>query len=217
MNYTLAIFDMDGTILDTLDDLADSLNHALCAAGYAPLTPARVRALVGNGARRLVASAVPAGTDAAATAAVYGAFTAYYQAHCAHKTRPYAGITALLGALRRAGCQTAVVSNKGDGAVQALCARYFDGLFDAVVGERPGMEKKPAPDAVHTVLRQLAVPRARAVYIGDSEVDVATARNAGVDGVFVDWGFRDRAALLDAGARVVVSRPEALWALLLGD
>ena len=205
MKYELAIFDLDGTILDTLDDLADAVNAALAASHFPVRTREEVRTFVGNGIRLLIERAVPTGTDAAQIDTVFAYFKEYYATHCADRTAPYAGVRELLQRLRAAGCRTAVLSNKADFAVQTLCARYFDGLLDAAAGERTGVLRKPAPDGVWTLLSSLKVERERAVYIGDSEVDVQTAKNAGMDAILVDWGFRTAAQLRAAGATCIVS------------
>jgi phosphoglycolate phosphatase len=170
---------------------------------------------VGNGIRKLIERAVPCGTSVEAIDRVHTDFTAHYEKHCGDSTRPYAGIPELLAGLRAAGCRTAVVSNKADYAVQELCRQYFPDQLDAAVGERSGVRKKPAPDAVNAVLCQLAVPKECAVYIGDSDVDILTAENVGMDAVIVDWGFRDREFLAAQGAKVIVSDPQALSAILL--
>lgn len=207
MKYKLAIFDLDGTILDTLEDLTDSVNYALTECGYPTRTITEVRSFVGNGIRRLIERCLP--TDAAKTEIdrVHGIFAAYYKAHCAVKTAPYRGTEALLQRLRDGGVLTAVLSNKADFAVQPLVQQYFPGLFDTALGERPGVPRKPAPDGVHEILERLGVSKADAVYIGDSDVDITTAENAGMDCISVDWGFRDRAFLLEHGAKVIVSEP----------
>jgi phosphoglycolate phosphatase len=215
MKYQLAIFDMDGTILDTLQDLTNSLNFALAKSGYPRHDLEAVRGFVGNGIRKLIERGVPAGTKTAQIDTVHRDFTTHYQAHCADTTKPYDGILALLQTLRQAGCKTAVVSNKADYAVQALCKQYFDGLFDAAVGERENVLKKPAPDSVNAVLEQLHITRQNAVYIGDSDVDVQTAKNAGMDGIFVTWGFRSTDFLLQNGAETLVSQPEEIRSLIL--
>ena len=212
----LAIFDLDGTILNTLEDLADSLNAALKAYGFPERTLEEVRCFVGNGIRRLIERGVPAGTPEEEIVRVHERFTAHYKVHCADKTRPYPGINDLLKNLRQAGCRTAVVSNKADYAVQELCEQYFPGVFDAAVGERAGILKKPAPDSVNEVLRRLNVTKENAVYIGDSEVDIATARNAQMRSILVDWGFRDRSFLVEQGAETIVSSPEEIERLLMG-
>lgn len=210
MGYKLAIFDLDGTILNTLEDLADATNYALEKHGYSGRTIDEVRRFVGNGIRKLIERAVPPGLPAAEIDKVHETFSDYYQGHCADKTRPYEGILPLLQRLRAAGCFTAVVSNKADAAVQPLCRHYYEGLFDFAVGERAGIRRKPAPDAVFEVLRRLKMDEADAVYIGDSEVDIRTAENAGLDSIIVTWGFRDREFLESQGARRFVDRPEEI-------
>ncbi|MDE5563857.1 MAG: HAD family hydrolase, partial [Oscillospiraceae bacterium] len=188
MRYQLAIFDLDGTILDTLEDLYLSVNHALQENNMPKRTIQEVRQFVGNGIRKLIERAVPSGTDTVTVDRVHADFTLYYKVHYADCTAPYAGITDILSALRNAGIQTAVVSNKADYAVQALCAQYFPSLFDTVAGEKEGVRRKPAPDAVYAVLETLAVPKEKTVYIGDSDVDIQTAQNAGIPCISVDWG-----------------------------
>ncbi len=215
MKYKLVIFDLDGTILNTLEDLADSVNHVLAQYGYPLHTLEEIRSFVGNGIRRLIERSVPADTDSTVIDSIHADFTTYYKANCAVKTRPYDGISALLTQLRKAGCLTAVVSNKADFGVKTLCDQYFPEQFDIALGERAGIPRKPAPDAVHEVLTQLGIGAADAVYIGDSDVDIATARNAGLDCVCVDWGFRDHAFLQANGAPVILSDAHALAAHLL--
>ncbi|SMC47354.1 HAD family hydrolase [Papillibacter cinnamivorans] len=210
MKYDAVIFDMDGTILDTLEDLAAALNDALERNGLPRRTREEVRRFVGNGIRKLIERGVPAGTGASVVNKVQAAFTEYYRVHYADTTRPYGGIPELIRILRQGGCKTAVVSNKPDYGVQELCDKYFDGLFDYAVGERQGIRKKPAPDSVFEVLKRFQCPPERAVYIGDSEVDVETARNAGVACICVDWGYRDREFLAISGAENIVSDAKAL-------
>lgn len=210
MKYQLVIFDLDGTILDTLDDLADSTNAALQMHGFPVRTRAEVRAFVGNGIQKLIELAVPDGTDADVVQSVLQDFKVYYGEHCADKTKPYDGIMELIGQLRAEGYKTAVVSNKADFAVQELCEQYFPGMFDYVVGEREGVRKKPAPDSVNEVLNKLGMERACAVYVGDSEVDIATAENAKINHIIVEWGFRDRQYLMKNGAKVIVSTTQEL-------
>lgn len=216
MKYKLAIFDMDGTILNTLDDLADSTNYALRENSLPERTIGEVRSFVGNGIRKLIERAVPAGSDTAQIDRVHESFTAHYKVHCADKTRPYDGMIELLRDLRAAGCMTAVVSNKADYGVQTLCRDYFPGLFDMAVGEREGIRKKPSPDSVNEVLEKLGVPRAAAVYIGDSDVDIETAKNAGLDCIAVEWGFRDREFLMEHGAVRLVREPRAIYGEICG-
>ena len=219
MTYRLAIFDLDGTVLDTLDDLADAANAALVLGGYPTRTKEEICAFVGDGIKKLIERALPDRSGDGEIARVLKLFVDYYGVHCAEKTRPYEGIREMLADLRAKGVKTAVLSNKANFATQALAKTYFDGLFDAVAGEREseGIPKKPAPDGVWLLLRACGVAANEAVYIGDSEVDVLTAKNAGLDAVLVSWGFRTREVLLESGAKVIVDTPEELEALLLGD
>ncbi len=216
MKYTIAIFDLDGTILNTLEDLADSTNYALKTCGYPERTMDEVRQFVGNGIRKLMERAVPEGTPVEEIDRVHETFTAHYKVHCADKTRPYDGIMELLQGLKKDGCKLAVVSNKADYGVQELCKQYFDGVFDFAVGEREGIRKKPAPDSVNEVLKTLGCSRDRAVYIGDSDVDIQTAANAQMDHIIVEWGFRDVQFLISQGAKVLVERPEEILEIVEG-
>ena len=215
--YQLAIFDLDGTVLDTLDDLADSVNAVLFKNGYPTHSREAICAFVGNGMKKLIDRALPKGTHAEEASRILAEFKANYALHCADKTAPYAGIPEMLAALRAAGVKTAVLSNKADYATQALCQKYFAGLFDAVAGEREqeGIPKKPAPDAVFAIMQQCGVTHAQTVYIGDSDVDIKTAANAGVDAILVSWGFRTAEFLCESGARVIVDTPQELQAKIL--
>lgn len=217
MHYQLAIFDMDGTVLDTLEDLKNALNVVLEDAGFPERSLEEVRHFVGNGIRKLIERGVPAGTDPAVTERVFDAFNRYYALHCAEQTRPYDGITELIVALRKAGLKTALLSNKSDYAVQSLCQQYFDGLFDIALGVKEGLQKKPSPDGVERICRQLKVGKPETVYIGDSEVDVATAANAGIDCIAVEWGFRTREEILAANAQTIVSTNEELFSAILNE
>lgn len=216
MKYLLAVFDMDGTILDTLDDLTDTLNMSLAEVGMPVRTKDEVRSFVGNGVGKLLERAVPQGTTEEEMAALAGAFRKNYAVHCADKTKPYDGVPELIAALRERGVKTAVVSNKVDFAVRQLAEDYFPGLFDIAVGEREGVRRKPAPDSVNEVMRTLDIPRGRTVYIGDSDVDADTAANAGVDFVGVEWGFRPREVLVEHGAKVTVKSAEELLEKITG-
>jgi phosphoglycolate phosphatase len=215
MKYRLAIFDMDGTILDTLQDLTDSTNVTLLKHGFPTRTIGEVRSFVGNGIHRLIELAVPEGSTGDVVEQVYADFLPYYQAHCADKTCPYTGVREAILKLRAGGCKTAVVSNKAHSAVLALCQQYFEGLFDCAVGEQAGMNKKPAPDSVLSVLHQLGCDKEAAVYIGDSEVDLATAKNAQMDCISVAWGFREVSFLKEQGASTIVETPSELIDLIL--
>lgn len=214
MKYKLIIFDMDGTILNTLDDLKNSMNHALELHHMPPRTLEEIRSFVGNGIRTLIERAVPYDTPGEIIDLVHKDYMAHYEIHCTDYTRPYDGIIDLLKELQKLGYKTAVVSNKADAAVQDLCVKYFDGLFDLAIGEKPEIAKKPAPDMVELALKQMGISKEYAVYIGDSDVDVSTARNSGLDMITVDWGFRDRDFLQAQGAKVIISDPTEVLELI---
>lgn len=212
--YELMIFDLDGTILDTIEDLADSVNYALKKYGYETHTVRQIQSMVGNGMFVLMREALPEGTDEEVVQKALTDMKAYYKDHCAVKTKPYEGIVALLQELKKAGYKLAVVSNKADYAVQILCNQYFAGIFDLTVGEKENIRKKPAPDAVYATLDKLQISKEKAVYIGDSEVDIETAKNAGMQAVLVSWGFRDKEELLKNGAQTIVDTVEELKSAL---
>ena len=214
MKYELIVFDMDGTILDTLEDLKNSMNYTLKLHNMPERTLDEIRSFVGNGIRKLIERAVPAGTSEHRIYEIQGDFMEHYGIHCADCTKPYDGVIDLIKELKNQGYKTAVVSNKADGAVQELCVQYFPGLFDLAIGERPEIAKKPAPDMVNIALEQLQIPHEKAVYIGDSDVDVATARNSNLDMIAVDWGFRTREFLVEQGARIIVSKPNEILGLV---
>ena len=214
--YKLAIFDLDGTLLETLEDLHDSTNHALVSQGLPPRTLDEVRRFVGNGIHKLIERAVPEGSSSETVEQVFEEFKTWYAVHCNDKTSAYDGIKEMLLALGKAGVRTAVVSNKADFGVQTLCKTYFSGLLDVAVGQREGIRLKPAPDSVNEVLRLLEIRREDAVYIGDSDVDIDTARNAGMDCISVTWGFRRREFLLEQGAVILADKPENLEEIICG-
>ena len=209
------IFDLDGTLLDTLEDLADSANFALTAHGFPRRSLGEVRQFVGNGVRELIRRAVPEGTPPQELERCLAEFKAHYLHNMQNKTRPYPGILELLGALRAQGRPLAVVSNKFDGAVKGLCRNYFGDRIEAAIGESQGVARKPAPDTVLRALAELGMPREGAVYIGDSDVDIETAKNAGLPCISVSWGFRSRAFLTGHGAQTIADTVEALKELLL--
>ncbi len=215
MKYKLALFDMDGTILDTLEDLTDATNVIMEQYGYPTHGIDAVRSFVGNGLRKLIERATPADTAADKIDAMLADFKVYYADHCADKTHPYDGVREMIARLRDKGILTAVVSNKVDEGVQELVKEYFPGLFDLAVGERPDVKPKPAPDMVFSALERMGVDIREAVFIGDSDVDLKTAQNAGIDGIFVDWGFRTPEVLRSLGAEIVVSTPGQVEALIL--
>lgn len=211
MKYKLAIFDLDGTILDTLDDLANSVNFALNQSNLPKRSVAEVRKFVGNGIRKLIERAVPNETKKDVVDKVFEDFASHYKIHCADNTKSYDGIDELLNKLKNDEIKVAVVSNKADFAVQDLCKEYFPNIFDFAVGEKAEVRKKPAPDSVNTVLETLNIDKKDAVYIGDSEVDIETAKNAHMECISVNWGFRDEDFLKENGAKRIISSPAKLY------
>lgn len=203
MSYKLAIFDLDGTILSTLDDLADSTNFALASHNFPTRTKEEVRRFIGSGVRKLIERALPEDMVEKHTDAVLATFLDHYKTNCNNKTKPYDGILTMLRTVRERGCKTAVLSNKADAPVQTLVKLYFDGLIDYAAGEKEGIPKKPAPDAVFAIMEHFGVESKNCVYIGDSDVDVDTAKNADIDYIGVDWGFRDRELLIARGAKII--------------
>lgn len=215
-HYNTVIFDLDGTLLNTLDDLADGVNIALSHHGFPTRSLDEVRMAVGNGVARLMEEMVPDGRSNPQFDACLSTFRQEYAKISKNKTSPYTGIPALLTRLTDAGLHVAVVSNKFHDAVVELVRYYFPEIPTAV-GEREaeGIRKKPAPDTVFAVMQKLAVMPKDAVYIGDSDVDIVTAKNAGIDCISVTWGFRDRSFLITHGASVLVDTPEELGKILL--
>ena len=207
--YDTVIFDLDGTLLNTLEDLADGVNAALKHFGRPERTLDEVRQFVGNGVLNLMDRAVPEGKDAKDFQAIYEWFKAYYAAHSEVKTRAYDGIPELLKQLQAEHFKMAIVSNKFHDAVCQLSRCYFGELLPVSIGENEaaGIRKKPAPDTVFTALERLGSTVEHAVYIGDSEVDFQTAQNAGVDVIMVGWGFRDEDFLKEQGAKFVIHDP----------
>ena len=210
--YDTYIFDLDGTLLDTLDDLAAAVNYALRQHGMPEHTREDVRRFVGNGVRLLMTRAIPDGEDNPLFEATFQTFRKYYMEHSLDTTRPYDGIPELLGELRARGKRVAVVSNKFYAATSELCHHFFPDTVEVAIGEHEaeGIRKKPAPDTVKEAFRQLGVDSRNAVYIGDSDVDLQTARNAGLPCISVLWGFRDRAFLEAHGATTFVTTPEEI-------
>lgn len=213
---TTIVFDLDGTLLDTLEDLTDSVNYAIGKFGFPERTIDEIRSFVGNGIAKLIERVLPEGTANPHYGEILKAFREYYALHCKDKTKPYAGILELLDVLDGQGYRMAVVSNKFDAAVKELCALYFGKRLQAAVGESENVRKKPAPDAVYRVLEELSVSADQAVYVGDSDVDIATAANVPMTCISVTWGFRSRKQLLDAGAeeKRIITAPMQLPALL---
>lgn len=206
------IFDLDGTLLDTLDDLCDSVNVSMDAIGAPRRTIEEVRSFVGNGIRQLMILCVPDGEKNPRFDEAVSAFLDDYRANCKNKTKPYRGINQLLTELSDDGYKLAVVSNKADFAVKKLVRDYFGGVIPVATGENEsaGIKKKPAPDTVFAAMKELGCEKEDAVYVGDSEVDIMTAKNAGIRCIAVDWGFRSREILVNAGAKEIVSSAEEL-------
>ena len=210
--YDTYIFDLDGTLLNTLDDLASAVNYALRQYSMPEHTLEEVRQFVGNGVRMLITRAVPDGDRNTQFEAVFRTFREYYMLHSQDTTRPYEGIPELLSELRRRGKHIAVVSNKFYAATQDLCRHFFPDTVEVAIGEHEaeGLRKKPAPDTVFAALKQLGVGTEDAVYVGDSDVDILTARNSGLPCISVLWGFRDRDFLIQHGAKTLISAPHEL-------
>jgi phosphoglycolate phosphatase len=210
MEYQAYIFDLDGTLLDTLGDLAASTNHALRVHHMPEHTIDDVRRFVGNGVRKLMERAVPGGVANPLFEQALATFREHYTQHSLDTTQPYPGIIDLLQRLKASGKMVAVVSNKFDAATKSLCQHFFGSLVDVAIGESESVRKKPAPDTVMEALRLLEIEKEQAVYIGDSDVDIDTARNSGIPCISVTWGFRDRNFLLDHGATILVENPEEI-------
>lgn len=194
------VFDLDGTLLNTLEDLMDSVNYVMRQYGLPEHSFEEIRTYVGNGAAKLIERAIPKGTGNPDYDGIFAMFREYYQAHCEEKTGPYDQIMDMLAALKQEGYRMAIVSNKPDGAVKLLFDKYFGEYVQSAVGEHPGAEKKPAPDMVLQALEELSSDVSHAVYVGDSEVDLQTAANVPMLCVSVLWGFRTEEELLASGA-----------------
>jgi phosphoglycolate phosphatase len=213
--YKTVVFDLDGTLLDTLDDLWLSVNAALQKFGSPVRTRNEVRDFIGNGIVKLMQRASGL-LEGECFDGVLAEFKRHYGEHCEDNTKPYEGIMRLLQELRARGVQTAVVSNKADFAVKKLAESYFQGLLQEAVGEdeEHGIRKKPAPDSLLAVMERLGADRQATVYVGDSEVDIQTANNALVPCISVTWGFKDREFLIKNGATVLVDSVEELLSVL---
>lgn len=210
--YTTYIFDLDGTLLDTLGDLAAAVNFALRTHGMPEHSIDDVRRFVGNGVRKLMERAVPEGAHHPLFEDAFSTFRQYYMEHSLDTTRPYDGIPEALAALKTQGCHLAVVSNKMIAATQALCRHFFPDTIEVAIGEHEveGIRKKPAPDTVIAALKALGVGKEDAVYVGDSDVDIQTARNSGIPCISVLWGFREKDFLQQHGAETFISTPSEL-------
>ena len=206
--YKTYIFDLDGTLLNTIGDLAASTNYALRQYRMPEHTIDDVRRFVGNGVGKLIERAIPEGLANPQYEDVLATFRKHYMLHSLDTTAPYPGIESLLHSLRSHGCNVAVVSNKFYNATVELCRHFFADTVEVAIGERENIRRKPAPDTVFEAMRQLGVSGEDTVYVGDSDVDVATARNSGIPCISVLWGFRDRDFLIEHGATTFVNTPE---------
>lgn len=210
LKYPLIVFDMDGTILNTLDDLLDATNFALKQNGFPERTFEEVKWMVGRGMPKLIHSALPENHSESDFNRVYKDFLDYYSIHSVDKTSAYEGIAAAAKALKDAGYIITVNSNKNDKDAVALAEDYFPGLFNFVLGARPEMEKKPAPDGVNFISKKYGMDKSQVIFIGDSDVDYQTALNSGVQFVGCHWGFRGAAFLKEQGASVIAMTPAEL-------
>lgn len=208
--YKTYIFDLDGTLLSTLADLAASTNYALRTHHMPERSLDEVRRFVGNGVKKLMERAIPDGLDNPLFEETFATFRQHYMQHNLDTTQPYPGIMQLLEQLKAEGKNIAVVSNKFYAATRELCRHFFGDLVPVAIGEREDIRKKPAPDTVIEALRELGVDKEGAVYIGDSDVDIMTAKNSGMPCVSVLWGFRDKEFLLEHGATTLISQPEEM-------
>lgn len=208
--YKTYIFDLDGTLLSTLADLAASTNYALRTHHMPERSLDEVRRFVGNGVKKLMERAIPDGLSNPLFEETFATFRQHYMQHNLDTTQPYPGIMQLLEQLKAEGKNIAVVSNKFYAATRELCRHFFGDLVPVAIGEREDIRKKPAPDTVIEALRELGVDKEGAVYIGDSDVDIMTAKNSGMPCVSVLWGFRDKEFLLEHGATTLISKPEEM-------
>lgn len=213
MKYTSVIFDLDGTLLNTLEDLAASTNFALSSCGMPVRTVDEVRNFVGNGIKMLMIRAVPDGESNPRFEEAFSNFKKHYGENCRNATRAYEGVPEMLAELKKQGIGTAIVSNKADFAVKELRDAFFPDI-EVAIGERDGVSRKPAPDTVFTAVKELGTDIGSAVYVGDSDVDIMTAKNAGIPCISVCWGFRSREFLVEHGASQIASNTAELMKML---
>lgn len=211
----MVIFDLDGTLLDTLDDLCNSVNYSLRTNNFPERSLEEVRTFVGNGIRLLIERSVPEGTSKELIDKTFQCFKTYYAVHCNDKTKTYPGVMDMLKELKKNGYKIAVLSNKAQYAVTKLCDIYFNNLLDDAVGARENVAKKPSPDALYICAENNNINLNNVIYVGDSDVDVATANNAGVRGIAVTWGFRSRELLIKCGAENLADNTDELLQILL--
>lgn len=217
MRYDAVLFDYDGTVADSLADIAFAVNRSLRLAGLPAREEQTLKGFMGSGARILLQRAAPAGTSEEALEALYRAYVSYYAAHANDRTQPYAGVLSMLARMKEVGLPLAVISNKPDAAVQPGVRRFFAPYLRLAVGEKPGVRRKPWSDMLEQAAEEMGVELSRCLYVGDTEVDLETARNASIDCAAVTWGFRTEEELRAAGARLIFDTPEELTAFVLGD
>lgn len=208
MNEFAVIFDLDGTLLDTLDDLVNAVNYMMRKHGFPERERTAIRRFLGNGARDLMRRSVPDNIDGEDFEKLLNEYMEYYNAHSQIMTKPYDGVLPLLAELKECGIKTAVVSNKPDMTVKGLCKEYFGDSLDFVLGDRPDIKKKPSADPILLAMKELGCDRA--VYVGDSEVDILAAKNAKLPCISLTWGFRDRELLEAQGATCFAGTAEEL-------
>ncbi len=213
--YDSVIFDLDGTLLNTLDDLVDSTNYALSVMGYPVRSRDEIRCFVGNGVEKLINRAVPENTSEEHIIEALKIFKEHYSKNMLNKTCPYDGIEALLDSLNKRSIPMAIVSNKFDAAVKDLNKRFFGKYISTAIGESPQVAKKPAPDTCIKAMKELNISGENTVYVGDSDVDIMTAKNSGLDCISVTWGFRDDAFLISHGAGIIINSPGELLKYIL--
>lgn len=215
MKYKAIIFDLDGTILNTILDMANACNHVLSKHGFKKRTVDEIKSFVGNGIKKTLSLCVPNDTPDEVVDMLYNEYNPYYNEHCDINTKAYEGITDLLINKKKEGVKLAVVSNKGDTAVRILCKKHFPGLFDVTIGERAGIRRKPYPDSLYACINELGINKKNVIYVGDSEVDIETAKNAGIPCISVTWGFRDKDFLISKGAVLLADHPSEISDILL--
>ena len=213
LNIDTILFDLDGTLLNTLEDLADSVNFVLEKYNCQTRSLEEIRCFVGNGITRLIELSLPSGSSQELLKTCLTEFRSYYPEHMQIKTTPYNGILPLLKELKEKGFHLGIVSNKLDTAVKGLCKHYFFPYIDTAMGETDDLAKKPAPDMLYRALKRMRADTSRTIYVGDSNVDLDTAHNASLPCISVTWGFRSREELIEAGASILVSSTEEFRAL----
>lgn len=216
MKYKAVLFDLDGTLLDTLDDLTDSVNFAMDSMGWQRRGREEVRLFLGNGIRRLMELCSPRNISGDEFERAFGIFKEHYDRHNQDKTKPYEGVLEVMAKLKEKGIKMAIVSNKVGSAVDMLYDKFFKDYADLAVGDMPGFRRKPAPDSCDYAIKKLGIDKREVVYVGDSEVDLATAKNTGLDCITVLWGFRDEDFLRAQGAYAFAATPEDIYMEVCG-